>query len=87
MDINFPKNEQTIYFDDSVLSCGVHLVKPNRKIYELAASRLGVAVEECVFIDDSQKNIDGAEAIGMTGILYRDYDSFMTDIKEIIDNK
>ncbi|MCL2339037.1 MAG: HAD family phosphatase [Proteobacteria bacterium] len=72
------------YFDDFVLSCDVHLIKPDPEIYKLAAERLGVAASECLFIDDAAKNVAGAENVGMTGILYTDFDQVITDIEKIL---
>ena len=36
-------------------------------IYRLLLERYGVPAEEAVFIDDSLKNVEGAEAVGMQG--------------------
>ena len=58
------------YFDDVVDSEVVGIRKPNIAIYKLAAERLGVTPEECVFIDDKRENIVGAEAAGMLGVYY-----------------
>ena len=58
-------------FDDIVCSAEVGMAKPEAEIFRLAASRLGVAPEECVFVDDWDQNIEAARKIGMTGVLYR----------------
>ncbi|GHE84969.1 hypothetical protein GCM10018785_61060 [Streptomyces longispororuber] len=57
--------------DDVVGSAALGLVKPDRRIYELAAERVGAAVSRCLFVDDRQENVDAAVALGMTGVLYR----------------
>jgi epoxide hydrolase-like predicted phosphatase len=72
------------YFDTIVLSSDVHLVKPDRRIYELAAERLHVTIDECVFIDDIEQNVQGAVVAGMQGIHYRSYDRFIKDIQELL---
>jgi putative hydrolase of the HAD superfamily len=43
--------------------------KPEPAAYQIVAERLGVAVSDCVFIDDLLENVLGACAIGMRGIL------------------
>jgi FMN phosphatase YigB (HAD superfamily) len=43
--------------------------KPDPRGYLVAAERLGVAAEEVVFLDDTPECVDGARAVGMTGIL------------------
>ena len=58
-------------FDAVVLSADVGMHKPQPEIYRLAAERLGVAPEECLFVDDLKENCEGAEAVGMTAIWHR----------------
>lgn len=58
-------------FDDVVVSAHVGIAKPDRRIYELAAGRLGLAPEACVFIDDSERNVDAAREAGMRAVLFR----------------
>lgn len=41
------------------------VMKPDPAAYLLVAERLGVAPEECVFIDDQPGNLAGAQAVGM----------------------
>lgn len=52
-------------FHDVVDSSEVGLRKPDPRIYELAASRLGIEPRRAAFLDDLQHNIDGAAAVGM----------------------
>jgi len=82
LDMNFPERGE--YFDDIVLSYEVHMVKPSPEIYHLAARNLGVEPDECVFVDDSQRNVDGAEAVGMKGIVYKNFDEFLPEISKFI---
>jgi epoxide hydrolase-like predicted phosphatase len=58
-------------FDTAVISAEVGLHKPQPEIYRLAAERLGVAPEECIFVDDLRENCEGAEAVGMTAVRHR----------------
>jgi epoxide hydrolase-like predicted phosphatase len=58
-------------FDTAVISAEVGLHKPQPEIYRLAAERLEVAPEECIFVDDLRENCAGAEAVGMTAIRHR----------------
>jgi putative hydrolase of the HAD superfamily len=56
-------------FDEIVLSCEVGLLKPEPEIYQLAAKRLEVAPEECVFVGDGMfQELFGARAAGMTPV-------------------
>ncbi|MFF8986323.1 HAD-IA family hydrolase [Streptomyces globisporus] len=60
---------------DAVVSSAVEQVaKPDPAIYRIAAERAGVPMERCLFVDDTQENIDAAAALGMTTALYRQPD-------------
>ena len=55
-------------FDAVVVSGEVGFGKPDRRIYELAARRIGVAAAGCVYVDDVRAYVIGAVAAGMTGV-------------------
>ncbi|HEX4811169.1 MAG TPA: HAD-IA family hydrolase [Nonomuraea sp.] len=60
------------YFADALVSSArVGVAKPDRRIYEIAAERAGVAPERCLFVDDRLPNVEAARALGMTGVHYR----------------
>jgi epoxide hydrolase-like predicted phosphatase len=71
------RSEMNEYFDESILSGEVGLVKPEHKIYQLACDRLGILPAEAVFIDDSEHNVTAAEDIGMVGVHFKS----VTDLK------
>lgn len=66
----FSPAEQKELFDTVVLSSDVGMVKPHPEIYEYAVRQLELLPEECVMIDDLPVNIEGAERVGMIGIVY-----------------
>lgn len=57
-------------FDGVVVSADYKLLKPEKEIYLTLFEKFGLKPEECFFIDDVQKNIDGAKAAGMDGHCY-----------------
>ncbi len=57
-------------FDGLVLSGVVGLTKPNKGIFEYLLEKYNLNAQECLFIDDSEKNIKGAEATGISGYLF-----------------
>jgi putative hydrolase of the HAD superfamily len=69
---DYPLEELRSIFDSLVISGEVGLRKPDPDIYLFAAKQAGVPADACVFIDDFSVNVEGAEAVGMTGILHRD---------------
>ncbi len=56
-------------FDVLVFSSDCNAEKPNRRIYEHALNLLGLAAEECMFVDDLARNVDTALQLGMQGIV------------------
>ena len=59
-------------FDELIISAEVKMVKPDPRIFRLAADRLGVQPVEIVFIDDIADNIEAARKEGWIAILYQD---------------
>lgn len=72
------------YFDDMVLSGEVGMVKPDARIFELAAERLGVEPQACVFVDDSQRNCEAASEVGMRTVVYTSFDQYKREIEQIL---
>ncbi len=58
------------YFSEKIVSGDVKCRKPEKKIYELALEKSGKCPEECLFIDNSVKNLEVAEELGIVPILF-----------------
>jgi putative hydrolase of the HAD superfamily len=58
-------------FDTIVCSAVEGMAKPDPRIYQLAAERLGLPIEDCVFIDDLERNVAAARETGMAGVHFR----------------
>jgi epoxide hydrolase-like predicted phosphatase len=56
--------------DMLILSCEERLVKPDTRIYALAAERLGVTPRETLFVDDYPPNLEGARDAGMQALQF-----------------
>lgn len=80
----FSDIERADLFDNIVISAEVGITKPSVEIYELAASHLGVVPEECVVIDDIERNVVGAELAGMRGVLFTSRVQLERDMRQII---
>ena len=74
--------EQQKLFDDVILSFQHGIAKPDIKIFELAANRLGVKPSECIFIDDVADYGTGAKAVCMTFIQYKSFEQVKNDLIE-----
>jgi len=62
----------TEYFDGRIVSAECKMLKPQREIYELLLDTYGLQAEECLFIDDSPLNVEGALCAGIRGIVFDD---------------
>eukprot|EP01098_Paradermamoeba_levis_P009642 TRINITY_DN4033_c0_g3_i2.p1 TRINITY_DN4033_c0_g3~~TRINITY_DN4033_c0_g3_i2.p1 ORF type:complete len:329 (-),score=111.77 TRINITY_DN4033_c0_g3_i2:4-933(-) len=56
------------FFDVIVESYKVGLRKPDKRIYEMCVSQLGVDFSDCIFLDDLGINLRSAKQLGMTTI-------------------
>lgn len=59
----------TEFFDTFTFSCYAGACKPNRRIFEDALGKLGLPAEQTIFIDDFERNLDGAAALGINPVL------------------
>jgi HAD superfamily hydrolase (TIGR01509 family) len=60
---------------DLILSSGMEGVrKPDPEIYLRASQRLSIGPERCLFMDDSEANVRGAEQAGMRTVHWPDRD-------------
>ena len=58
------------YFSHKIVSGDVKCRKPERNIYELALERIGKKPEECLFIDNTVKNLLVAQELGIVPVLF-----------------
>ena len=56
--------------DGGVFSCFEQVTKPDERIYKILCQRYSLDPAQCVFIDDTEKNVRAAQALGMKGIIY-----------------
>jgi putative hydrolase of the HAD superfamily len=71
-------------FDVIVASGDIGIAKPERGIYEIAADRLQVQTDECVFVDDREDFCDAARDVGMQTIRYDDFTQFKGELDDIL---
>lgn len=71
-------------FELVVDSAFVGLRKPDPAIYELLLSRLGVAAEATVFLDDLEVNCDAARELGMRAVHFRSTDQAIAEIESVL---
>lgn len=64
------RHELDRWFSVVVISAEEGLSKPDPRIYRRTCERLGRPAAECLFVDDRQSNVAGAEAAGLGAIRF-----------------
>ncbi|MBD9528020.1 MULTISPECIES: HAD family phosphatase [Paracoccus] len=67
-------------FRDIVVSGQVALLKPEPAIYRMLLDRNGLVAQDCLFIDDSLPNVEGARAVGMDAIHFTDAEALAAEL-------
>lgn len=57
-------------FRKEFISCRMKVMKPSREIFDRSRAEIGLPGDEILFVDDSQRNVDGALAAGWKAALY-----------------
>jgi putative hydrolase of the HAD superfamily len=71
-------------FDAVLLSGQEGHRKPEPEIFRLAARRVRAQPKACVFVDDIAANVEGARAVGMTGVVHRHADITIPKLEELL---
>lgn len=58
-------------FDGTTVSADLGLLKPDPQIYHAMLNQHGIDASETVFIDDMLYNVEGAQAVGMFAIQFK----------------
>lgn len=74
------------YCDGLFASCDYLLLKPEKAIYEKFFEVFSLKPEECIFIDDTPANIEGARSAGMEGIVFNALTETPDDLSEKLKN-
>ena len=70
--------------DDVVMSYTIKKMKPDPAIYNYLCDENWLEPEESVFIDDRQENVNGAEVVGIHGILFKDYETAKQELNKFL---
>ncbi len=70
-------------FRDIVVSGDEKMLKPDRAIFRLLETRQGLKAKDCLFIDDSLKNVVGAMAVGWQGHHFTSPDLLRADLVKL----
>lgn len=70
-------------FDLIVTSYGAKIAKPDISIFKEIIKKLNVNADECIYVDDMEKNIPPAKELGMRTILFKDVSQLRTELNKI----
>ena len=69
------------YFKDSIVSGDIKMRKPESRIFSYTLERIQCPPEDCIFVDNSVKNLNTAQALGIKTVLFnRDKEAYSGDI-------
>ena len=75
------------YFKCKIVSGDVKCRKPDKCIYEITLERINKKAEECIFVDNSVKNLKIADELNISTILFnRDNEEYNGKIAVFTDN-
>jgi epoxide hydrolase-like predicted phosphatase len=82
---DYPRDGWDEMFDVIVISGEVGMRKPEPRIFVHTLDLMGLAADECVFVDDIRHNIEAAVSLGMVGVLHRTYDETRVELEALFD--
>jgi len=71
-------------FDEVYASNLMGISKPDPEFYRYILNKEGINPENTVFVDDTEENIISAQKIGINSILFTDYNSLKTRLKNLM---
>lgn len=71
------------YTDGGILSFQDKLIKPDRAVYQLILERYHLKPEECVFLDDTQCNVDAAQKEGLHAIRFENREQAVLQLQKL----
>ena len=80
----YPRELIAELFDGVVISGEEGFRKPDPRMYELGASRIGATPSECVFVDDLAFNLDPARELGMAVVHHTSAGSTLAELDELL---
>ena len=71
------------YMDGGILSYQDKVIKPMPEIYQLLIDRYQLVPEECVFMDDTLRNLEGAEKFGIHTIHFKNQAQAIEELRKL----
>ncbi len=81
---DFLSKTEAELFDALVFSYQIGVTKPHPRAYQITAEKLKMEPQDCLFVDDSAMNCEGAKNVGMKALVYTDFETLMLDLKSML---
>ena len=69
-------------FKPVFLSCEIGLKKPSASVFKHVLKKLKLRANECIFIDDNENYLKGAEAVGIKTILFSNFSQLVGSLRK-----
>lgn len=70
-----------LYFERIFSSHELYVRKPEPEIYNMVLDYLKLEPQQAIFLDDNIDNVEGARAVGITGLLIESFDQMKDDLR------
>ena len=81
---NLLTETEQLLFDQMIMSYEVKMTKPDPRIYHLSTERLGVDIQDCVFVDDIEHYCEAARQEGMQAVVYQNFEQMKAELAKIL---
>lgn len=72
------------YMDGGCLSFQEKMTKPDVNFYQRFLDKYHLDPKECIFVDDTPVNVEVAEKMGFTGIVFESYENTVESIDKLV---
>lgn len=69
-------------FNPILISSEMHLIKPDKEIFEKMLAVISVKPEDVIFVDDKESNVIAADKVGIHGILFTSPEKLKNDLEK-----
>ena len=71
--------------DGKVISCELHVIKPDEGIYRCLLEKYDLKAEECIFFDDLADNVETALRLGMQSVRIRSKEQLLAELDRLLE--
>lgn len=77
------KSRDLSAFDATVFSSDIRIMKPDERIFEIILKELNLKPNECIFVDDRERNVKIAKELGWKGIVFKNAEQLEEELRKL----